>query len=135
MGKHQHDPEGPRGADERSYQVGYGKPPKDSQFKPGQSGNPAGRPKRKPSIKEELEAVLYRETTIEGPEGPERANVLGVSLLATAKQASKGKVAATKLLTDLARENEVGMERETENLSAFDEAEFERLCADLRELK
>ncbi|HLO79239.1 MAG TPA: DUF5681 domain-containing protein [Magnetospirillum sp.] len=26
--------------------VGYGKPPKHSQFKKGQSGNPAGRPKR-----------------------------------------------------------------------------------------
>ena len=26
-------------------EVGYGKPPKHSQFKPGQSGNPQGRPK------------------------------------------------------------------------------------------
>ena len=26
-------------------QVGYGRPPKHSQFKPGQSGNPKGRPK------------------------------------------------------------------------------------------
>lgn len=28
-----------------SYQVGYGKPPKQSQFKKGQSGNPKGRPR------------------------------------------------------------------------------------------
>jgi hypothetical protein len=28
-----------------SYQVGYGRPPAVSQFKPGQSGNPNGRPK------------------------------------------------------------------------------------------
>jgi hypothetical protein len=28
--------------------VGYGKPPKASRFKPGVSGNPMGRPKRKP---------------------------------------------------------------------------------------
>lgn len=27
------------------YEVGYGKPPKQSQFQPGQSGNPRGRPK------------------------------------------------------------------------------------------
>ena len=26
--------------------VGYGRPPKEHQFKPGQSGNPKGRPKR-----------------------------------------------------------------------------------------
>jgi hypothetical protein len=28
------------------YEVGYGRPPKASQFKPGQSGNPRGRPKQ-----------------------------------------------------------------------------------------
>jgi len=27
------------------YDVGYGKPPAHSRFKPGQSGNPRGRPK------------------------------------------------------------------------------------------
>jgi hypothetical protein len=30
-------------SDGEDYQVGYGKPPKHSRFKPGQSGNPAGR--------------------------------------------------------------------------------------------
>ncbi len=29
----------------KSYAVGYGKPPKSTQFKPGQSGRPQGRPK------------------------------------------------------------------------------------------
>jgi hypothetical protein len=29
-----------------SYEVGYGKPPKDSQFKKGSSGNPKGRPRK-----------------------------------------------------------------------------------------
>jgi hypothetical protein len=29
----------------RDYDVGYGKPPKDSRFKKGRSGNPRGRPK------------------------------------------------------------------------------------------
>jgi hypothetical protein len=39
------------------YEVGYKKPPKATQFKPGQSGNPAGRPKSKPADKR-LEALL-----------------------------------------------------------------------------
>jgi Family of unknown function (DUF5681) len=30
------------------YDVGYGKPPERSRFKPGVSGNPKGRPKRRP---------------------------------------------------------------------------------------
>jgi hypothetical protein len=30
---------------ERPYEVGYGKPPQNTRFKPGQSGNPKGKPK------------------------------------------------------------------------------------------
>src|SRR5438132_3333098 len=33
------------GGDRDRYTVGYGKPPKHTQFRPGQSGNPAGRRK------------------------------------------------------------------------------------------
>lgn len=50
-----------------NYNVGRGKPPKHTQFKPGESGNPKGRPKRTPSplaelIQDMLQApVRYRE--------------------------------------------------------------------------
>ena len=37
-----------------SYEVGYGKPPKNSQFKKGVSGNPKGRPKKAPDFYAEL---------------------------------------------------------------------------------
>ena len=40
------------------YSVGYGRPPKRSQFKPGQSGNPSGRPKKIRTPEEDLEAEL-----------------------------------------------------------------------------
>ena len=39
------------------YEVGYGKPPKNSQFQKGVSGNPTGRPKKA----RDLGAVLLRE--------------------------------------------------------------------------
>src|SRR5690606_7285801 len=32
--------------DENSSAAGYGRPPKETQFKPGQSGNPRGRPRK-----------------------------------------------------------------------------------------
>ena len=32
-------------ADQIGYEVGYGRPPQHTQFRPGQSGNPAGRRK------------------------------------------------------------------------------------------
>lgn len=48
------------------YEVGYGKPPVGHRFKPGQSGNPGGRPKGHRNLKTDLaeelrEKVLVRE--------------------------------------------------------------------------
>jgi Family of unknown function (DUF5681) len=37
-----------------SYEVGYGKPPKDTQFKKGVSGNPKGRPRKILDFHQEL---------------------------------------------------------------------------------
>jgi Family of unknown function (DUF5681) len=40
------------------YEVGYGKPPKHGQFKPGQSGNPKGRPKAARSTPTDVAGIL-----------------------------------------------------------------------------
>ena len=40
------------------YRVGYGSPPKEHQFRPGQSGNPSGRPKGARSFKSDLRDEL-----------------------------------------------------------------------------
>ena len=42
-----------------SYSVGYGKPPRHTQFRKGQSGNPGGRPQREPI--ERLKALTLQE--------------------------------------------------------------------------
>ena len=49
------------------YQVGYGKPPKGTRFKPGQSGNRSGRPKGSRNLKTDLldefaEEIVVRES-------------------------------------------------------------------------
>lgn len=41
-----------------NYRVGYGRPPTEHQFRPGQSGNPAGRPKGARSFKSDLRDEL-----------------------------------------------------------------------------
>jgi hypothetical protein len=41
-----------------SYRVGYGRPPTETRFKPGASGNPKGRRKKVPSFSEVTEQVL-----------------------------------------------------------------------------
>jgi len=46
------------------YDVGYGRPPKRSRFKPGQSGNPKGRPKGRKNIHTIFEETLYKPVTV-----------------------------------------------------------------------
>ena len=53
-----------RGSGPRDYEVGYGKPPRHSQWKPGQSGNPKGRPKQMKDVTALLHEALYRPVTM-----------------------------------------------------------------------
>jgi hypothetical protein len=48
----------------RRYKVGYGKPPKASQFKRGKSGNPKGRPKGSLKLATDLAAELGEWITV-----------------------------------------------------------------------
>jgi len=80
------------------YDVGYAKPPKKTRFKKGRSGNPYGRPRKKPDFYTELTRVL-RETvtvTIEGQS--ERVTVQQALLLRLRDEAMRGEVWAGKLL-------------------------------------
>lgn len=53
----------------KDYVVGYGRPPVHTRFKPGQSGNPAGRPKGAQNFATEIaaelkEAILVKEAGV-----------------------------------------------------------------------
>lgn len=50
--------------EEPDYEVGYGRPPKSTRFKPGQSGNPRGRPKGAKSLPALLEDELNRKVRV-----------------------------------------------------------------------
>ena len=55
---------GPTGmppATDRSYAVGYGKPPAEHSFKPGESGNLRGRPRRSQTL-DGIYAAMLRST-------------------------------------------------------------------------
>jgi hypothetical protein len=99
-----------------NYDVGYGKPPKKSRFKPGTSGNPKGRPKRKPAaiskiIRDALSAaVRYRANG--RTKTATRHEVVLKTLIA---QALKGDLTAAGLIptvrAHILRFGEVGIDR------------------------
>src|SRR4029077_8319217 len=53
-------PSPPTSMPNRSTKVGPGRPPKEYQFKPGQSGNPKGAKRKTPSMAPDLKALLER---------------------------------------------------------------------------
>jgi hypothetical protein len=98
------------------YDIGYRKPPKKSQFKPGISGNLKGRPKRGPStIAKIIHSVLsapieYRE---KGRIKAASRHELSVKMLV--ERAIKGEVVAAELLLKVRshsqRYGDVGVDR------------------------
>jgi hypothetical protein len=50
--------------DDSNYEIGYGRPPKRTRFKPGKSGNPAGRPRKRPTFNDEVETELNSTITV-----------------------------------------------------------------------
>lgn len=48
----------------RDYEVGYGRPPRHSQFQKGQSGNPQGRPKEPTTFMDSLNKLLSKDVKI-----------------------------------------------------------------------
>lgn len=88
-------------AKEKSYDIGYGKPPRHTQFKKGQSGNPSGRPKGTRNLQDDLadelgELIRVREAGIEKTMSKQRAMLKGLSAAALT-----GNMRAAKLVLEL----------------------------------
>ena len=87
--------------DDEDYEVGYGKPPKEYQFKPGQSGNHMGRPPDDRNLKRALRDIMTEDLEIR-----ENGKLRVVSnqealLRAMYAKALKGDKQCAKILIDL----------------------------------
>ncbi len=58
------EPNGTEQQADEDYRVGYGRPPKNTQFKKGRSGNPKGRPGRGKSMNDLIEAALNEKLAV-----------------------------------------------------------------------
>ena len=84
-----------------NYEVGYGKPPKHSRFKKGQSGNPRGRPKRHQTPHALLQEALSAPITIREGEQMRTINQRTALFKALVAKAIKGDMRAASLVLKL----------------------------------
>ena len=87
---------------ETSSEVGYGKPPKGTQFKLGQSGNPAGRPRGSRNFKTELEATLRAPVKVNKNGTVRKISTRQASLMVLRDKALAGEQRAIEHLHSLA---------------------------------
>ncbi|CUJ83046.1 hypothetical protein RUE5091_00063 [Ruegeria denitrificans] len=81
--------------------VGYCKPPKEHQFKSGQSGNPKGRPKGSKNLLKQISKHAAKKVmVIEGGVEKKMAK-MDVVISAMFNKASRGDVSAARLITHL----------------------------------
>lgn len=86
---------------ENDYEVGYGRPPKQTQFKKGQSGNPKGRKKGARGLKTDLRAELNARIAITENGKTVKLTKQQLMVKQLAAKAIKGDVRAISKLADL----------------------------------
>jgi hypothetical protein len=83
------------------YKVGYRNPPKATQFKPGQSGNPKGRPKGIRPVGALLQDIIHQKVAVTEGGKTRRIPALEVMLRRLANDAMRSDQKAIKLLLSL----------------------------------
>src|SRR5947209_15988833 len=98
MSSKRKDPNRPTGKSTRTYRVGYRKPPEHSKFKPGQSGNPRGKPKGAKNYDTILHQILHRKLSVRDRGSIRQVPLIEAMLLKFAEEALRGNPKAAAFL-------------------------------------
>ena len=93
-------------ANKGPFEVGFGKPPRSMRFKPGQSGNPAGRPRGAKNFATALEEELNARLTVTENGRRRRISKREVIAKHLVNKAASGDLKAIPLLLNEARARE-----------------------------
>ena len=80
------------------YQVGFGKPPRHTQFKPGQSGNAKGRPKKASTFADDIEKELNGTVVVMDNGRQRRITIRQAIVKQHLSKAARGDVKSTALV-------------------------------------
>lgn len=121
--------DGEGGSKKPDYDVGYCRPPKGSQFKPGQSGNPKGRKRQPKSVQAQVRKALSKKVRISEGGKPKWLTYQDLIIRTQLNKAAKGDLKAAAFVLNLARSPEFA-DADTidpNSLPAEDQAMFEEM--------
>ena len=81
-----------------AYEVGYGRPPRRTQFQKGHSGNPKGRPRHSKNVATLAREALYAQVEVTENGRRRRVSKLEVGFTQLANRIAKGDLVAIRLL-------------------------------------
>jgi len=99
---------------DKPYEVGFGKPPKATQFREGQSGNPKGRPRGKPNMATIIRRSLEAKVVINENGQRREVTKLEAGMIQMSNKAAAGDLRALNMVTTYAR---LAEEREQQEIS------------------
>jgi hypothetical protein len=108
---------------DKPYEVGFGKPPKGTQFRKGESSNPKGRPKGKPNLATIINRTLQAKVTINENGRRREVTKYEAGLIQLSNKAASGDLPALKVVIVQARMAEERMQQDVSKKPGFDEAD------------
>ena len=105
------------------YEVGYGKPPRHTRFKKGQSGNPRGRPRGAKNLPTLLSEALNERVIVTENGGQRSITKRQAIITQLVNRSATADLRAIKILLDILRDIEGQTEPASPETSAFSEAD------------